>query len=281
MFFSPTIVYWPSSIGKESLMFLFIGPAAYAAARILVEYRLRWGILFAVGLGGAALIRAHIALLLAGALVAAVLLARAPKVPAARSKRLIMVAVSGIVLTSALVITSQRFGLDLSAGISSDVVTEELDPFLDEVSDRTDRGGSAVEGGSISSPADVPEALLRVLFSPLPWESTSVQTLAASFEGALLLAVLFIRSPRILINLRRWRHHPYAVFSLVYTGAFVYGFSAILNLGILSRQRSQVMPFLLAFVVQMGLKDRTAEIEAVQPQPLPLSPLAAAASSPR
>ncbi|MGH8924756.1 MAG: hypothetical protein ACRDWA_09010 [Acidimicrobiia bacterium] len=262
IFFSPSIVYWPSSIGKEALIFLFLGPAAYGAARLMMEYRLRWGVVFAVGLAGIGLVRAHISLLLAGALLVVLVLARPPRVPAATAKRLVMLLVAGGVLAMALVATSQRFGLDLSAGISADLVSEELDPFLDEISDRTDRGGSAVSGGAIASVTDIPEATLRVLFSPLPWETSSAQTLAASFEGAALLALILIRSPWIISNLfRRIRALPFALFSLAFTAAFVYGFSAILNLGILSRQRSQVMPFLLALLVETVFRNQAASYQ--------------------
>ncbi len=58
----PTIVYWPSSIGKEAAMMLGLGLATYGIAALLTYGR--WGssllITFA-GLGFAALIRPHIA----------------------------------------------------------------------------------------------------------------------------------------------------------------------------------------------------------------------------
>jgi hypothetical protein len=273
--FMPTILYWPSSVGKEALMFLFIGPVAYGAARLLTEYRLRWGIPIVIGLVGAGVVRAHVALLLAGALAFSVAAARAPRVTARLTKRILLLGAVGVVMVGALFAVSARFGLDFSAVISADVLTEEIDPFLSDVSDRTDTGGSAVEGSIISSPADVPEALLRVLFRPLPWEATNAQALVASLEGGLLLAVSALRLPAIVMNLRYLRRRSYAVYSLVYTAGFIYAFSAMVNLGILARQRSQVMPFLLAFLADMGIRDRVrknklARLEASPKIPAPV-----------
>ena len=46
--------------------------------------------------------------------------------------------------------------------------------------------------------------------------------------------------------------------SATFTFGFVIAFSTIFNLGILSRQRAQVLPFLLAVVVAMGWDERRA-----------------------
>jgi hypothetical protein len=65
------------------------------------------------------------------------------------------------------------------------------------------------------------------------------------------------------------------VYSLVYTAGFIYAFSAMVNLGILARQRSQVMPFFLAFLADMGIRDRVrknklARLEASPKIPAPV-----------
>ena len=56
----------------------------------------------------------------------------------------------------------------------------------------------------------------------------------------------------IFRNLARIRFHPYMLFVTLYTVGFVVAFSAIFNLGILVRQRVQVLPFLLAALVGLG-----------------------------
>lgn len=254
IFFSPTLLYWPASIGKEALMILFIGMAAYGAARLFAEYRIRWGFLVGLGFAGAGMIRIHVAMLVAAAVFGAVLLARSPPVAQAAVRRVGIVALAGAAMAISVLFTTAEFDIDLSAGVSAETVSEELDPFLTSVEGRTDEGGSVVEGGVVRSPADVPEALLRVLFRPLPYEAHNLQALLSSFEGTLLLGLFVWRGPTIIRNLRRIRDLPYSLFSLLFVGGFVLAYSPILNLGIMARQRSQVMPFLLVLLVQLGAK---------------------------
>jgi hypothetical protein len=254
VFFFPTIVYWPSSPGKEAFIMPFLGLAAYGAARLFSEYRLRWGIVIAVGLSGIVAVRPHVALLVAGAIFATLLLARAPKVRAAQARRAVLLGISVMGLAGLLFLTFQDFRLDLAAGLSKDLLEEEVDPFLSNIEARTDKGGSGVEGEFVRDPADLPSAFLRVLFRPLPTEAHNAQAFAASLEGAFLLALFVWRLPSMLRNLPRLRRHPYLVFCLVFTIGFVIAFSSFLNLGLLARQRSQVMPFVLAILVELGAR---------------------------
>jgi hypothetical protein len=48
------------------------------------------------------------------------------------------------------------------------------------------------------------------------------------------------------------------ILSLAFTGAFIIAFSAIFNLGILARQRSQVIPFLLVVIIGLGWRKWSA-----------------------
>lgn len=255
IFFFPNILYWPSSIGKEALMLFFIGCGAYASVRLFSEFRLRWLLLLGFGLAGCGVIRSHIALLLALSLVGALVLGRGTAANSNRGIRLITLFV--VVLISAFVVryALEDFGIDLSGGISDSLVDEELDPIFSNVEDQTDKGGSAVEGSAIRSPADVPEAVIRVIFRPLPTDAHNVQALANSIVEGLFLLLLFIwRGPAIIRNLiRHWRD-PYILFSLLYTAGFVFGHSAVLNLGIIARQRSQAIPFILVLLVELGKK---------------------------
>src|SRR5207248_10809458 len=71
LFFSPTLFFWPSIIGKEAVMVLVLGAACLGAAQLLTG-RFRGLVWLAVGLTGAAIVRPHMALIVgAGLLVAA------------------------------------------------------------------------------------------------------------------------------------------------------------------------------------------------------------------
>ncbi|HJU51281.1 MAG TPA: hypothetical protein VJ815_02995 [Acidimicrobiia bacterium] len=280
IFFWPTIVYWPSSIGKESLMLLWIGVTAYGVARLVSGYNPTWVAVIGLGLFGCGLIRLHMALLLAGALFLALLVAKAPSVRAAQTRRLLLVAGAAAGLALVVALTAQDFGVDLTAAASIDAATDEVGEVFEGVETQTDQGGSAVSGQTVSSVADIPEAILRVIFRPLPNEASTMQLLVASIEGTLLLAITVVRLPWILRNLVRIRRTPYLLFAFFYSGGFIIAFSSILNLGILARQRSQVMPLFLALIVVLARRqvDEPAEPEPVGSPARPVPALASAST---
>lgn len=253
VFFYPNIVYWPSSIGKESLMILFIGLGTYGAVRLLEDYRTRWVAVLAVGLTGAGLIRSHIALLLVLSVAAAMFVGTRPSLEAARFRRVVSMAAMAVVLVGAVSFAIQDFNIDLSGGVSESLLEDELDPIFAGVEEQTDTGGSAVEGSAIRSPLDVPQAVMRVIFRPLPTDAHNTQALVNSIvEGSLLLALFIWRTPAIIRNFRaRWRS-PLVFLSLTYTIGFIFGHSPVLNLGIMARQRSQAIPFIMVLLVELG-----------------------------
>lgn len=234
-------------------MMLFIGIGSYGVARLLSDYRPRWALLMAVGATGAGLIRSHMALLIILAALVAVAAGRGPKLQAAAFRRMVTL---GVMLASTAAVVTfviSDFGIDVSAGVSDALVEDELDPIFAGVEDQTDKGGSAVQGGAIRAIGDIPQALVRVLFSPLPHEAHNSQALVNSVvEGTFLLALFLWRGPAIIRNFRkRWRD-PYVTYALAFTAGFVFGHSAVLNLGIIARQRSQVIPFVIVLLVELG-----------------------------
>lgn len=274
IFFFPNILYWPSSIGKESLMILFIGITAYGAARLFSSYYVRWMTLIGIGLVGCAAIRSHIALLLAVSLALAMIFGRAPQTDHARVRRVGLLATVLVVLVVVVRFASLDLNVDLSTGVNQSLLEEEIDPLFAMVEEQTSRGGSAVEGGSITSPLDIPDAVLRVVIRPLPYDASNTQALANSLlEGTFLLGLLIWRMPAMLRNfLRMWRS-PYITFSLAYTVGFIFGHSAILNLGIVARQRSQLIPFLMVLLVELGARVRKKDEDPPSPTGARRSPV--------
>lgn len=109
-----------------------------------------------------------------------------------------------------------------------------------------------MQGEAVTSPTQLPGATLRVLFRPLPNEARSMEMLASSVESLGLLLLILTLAPRMAARLRRSYRNPWVIASSVYVLGFVIAFSTVLNLGILSRQRAQVLPFLLALIVALG-----------------------------
>lgn len=248
IFFWPTLVYWPSSIGKEALLILFLGIGTFAASHLYERYALRWVPLLGAAIGLTAIIRVHVAALFAASVVAGALIARKSWSAGVSMRLLVFLTAAAAAALPLATELSQRFDLDLSEAVSG----EELDPLIADIERRTGQGGSAVDAKAIRSPADVPEAALRVIFRPLPNEAGNLQMMVASLEGMMLLGLVIWRAPVLIANVRSIRRYPLAILSLVYTAGFVWGWSAILNYGILARQRSLLLPFLLAFIALFG-----------------------------
>jgi hypothetical protein len=70
-----------------------------------------------------------------------------------------------------------------------------------------------------------------------------------------MLALVLWRMPVIWRNKRLIRNKAWVTLCFFYTGGFVLAFSAILNLGILARQRVQVLPFFLALIVALAWEE--------------------------
>jgi hypothetical protein len=127
-----------------------------------------------------------------------------------------------------------------------------VDEFVDTIEGNTSKGGSEVSGGAVESPLDIPAATLRVLFRPLPLEAHNAPALASAIESAVILGLIVARLPWIVKNMLTIREQPYVLMCLVMVLGFVIMFSTFLNLGLLARQRSQILPFLAVVVIQLG-----------------------------
>jgi hypothetical protein len=247
----PSIVYWPSSIGKEAAMMLGLGLGTYGVAILLARRQwLRSMSLVVVGLGFAGMIRPHMAgIWLAAALPALVLasiLGGRSKAIAGRPKKsgrfgvIVVVALAAVALSAVGSITV-RF---LEPG-NEDVSTSSFSDILAETQRRSAKNGSTFQPPSIASPVNWPYAVARTLTRPLPIEARGIAQLASAAE-LVVLGGIYAASWRRLRNLPRMLlTNPYVAFSL--TALFLSGlvYSSFANLGILTRQKSLLFPLLL------------------------------------
>ncbi len=247
VFFAPSLIFWPSSIGKDALMVFFLGLAAYGASRLLKFYQFSSLLLIAPGLYMAASIRSHVAAVMGLAIVLAAIFGKAPKKYQGTPKRAVMILACLAGAALSLATFSSTFGVTVDGGSG----TTDPEQFLSDVSDQTATGGSEVSGGAVGSPAQLPGAIIKVLFRPLIYEAGNSQALLSALEGTTLLLITIWNLPAMWRNKRRLREKPYLFMAFFYTGGFIVGFSAILNLGLLARQRVQVLP--LFFILIAGL----------------------------
>lgn len=258
--FFPSLVFWPASIGKDALMVFGLGMATYGVSRLLRDYEIGNIVFIGLGLFLAVSIRPHVAGIFGIAMVLGMLLGKAPRKMQGHPKRALMI-LTALAGAAVLVASfSTTFGVTVEGGGS----TQDAGEFLADVNEQTGQGGSEIEGGGIASPAQLPLAIITVLFRPLLHEGRSAQVIVSALEGTAMLGLVVWKFPTIWRNKRLIRQKPLLMVCFFYTGGFVLAFSAILNLGILARQRVQVLPFFLALIVALAWNEPKEEDETLE-----------------
>jgi len=241
IFLWPSMVYWPSSIGKESWMVLGLGIASLGVAHIMTGQGLRGGSLLLVGLVVMTFVRPHVALMLMVAFATATVLGRSPTTKSRLTGLLVLALILVVAGGFVTRFTAERLNVD-------DLGSSSIDSALGSTENQTTQGGSSFKAATVKSPLDYPPALVTVLFRPFPQEAKSVEAFITSAEG-ILMAGLFVASWRRLLQIPALiRRRPYIAYALIMILVFVFAFSAIGNFGILARQRTQVLPFVLVLL---------------------------------
>jgi hypothetical protein len=257
VFFLPSLLFWPSSIGKDAWMILMLGLSAYGVAHILTR-NVRGYPLLCLGLLGVTMVRPHMSALVCCGMTLSSLVRRSPEQrtrfgPLPRVIGIVvLVAVSVVVITQA----ERFFGVEGQEG------AQGVNAVLATTQKNSTQGGSEYEVTPVRSPVQLPWATVTILFRPFPFEAHNVQSLIASIEGLALMGVAALSWPRFVMLPSQLRRNPYLTFAAVYSLLFVVAFSNIGNFGILTRQRAQLFPFALVFFALPVTKVRTGSWRA-------------------
>jgi hypothetical protein len=244
----PSLTWWLSAISKEALVILGTGIALHAAIRTNDRAPSIVGI--GAGLAVIAIVRAHIALVLAAGIY--VYLFSAFTLPYRRGGRRPWTLLAGALV----VVTGLSFGARYLGGEGF----TDLEDARMTVAGRAPEGGSGVQTRPITSPADVPQATFTLMFRPTLFETFNLVTVLQAIESTLLAAFLVW----LAAQGRRRRRRPrwgadrikiraLRLFTVAYAGAFIFSMSAVAyNLGLVSRQRIQMLlPLLLLYAATM------------------------------
>lgn len=236
IFFLPSILFWPSSIGKESWILFASGIVAYGFVKLVRKNQLAGGILVALGLFFVLLIRPHIATLMIAAMGGAFLLTFhkiAQKNPA-----ILLLGGGLIVALAAFIIPSG--GDYVGAG---DLSLDELEARYEYYQDNTSQGGSRFQTYSLLNPIGWVMGPITVLFRPFPWEAGNPQMLVTALESMLWLGLAWTQRRVFWQRIRRIRSDPWLAFVAIYALVMILAFTTFGNFGILARQRTLLLPF--------------------------------------
>lgn len=260
LFLLPSLLFWPSSIGKESWLLLFVGVFAYGVAHYFA--RRITGLAFAaLGVLGVVLIRPHIAVLLVAAVGVAQLLRPTDRSPAAFLGKVVGAAVMGAGLIYMVGSAANFFGIQ---DVTADAVVEQVE----WAGGQTQQGGSAFTPVPLTSPLGIPSAIITVLFRPFPWEAGAPLVAVQSIEGVALLLLLIRAWPRVRQLPKFLRSNPYVTFATAYVAGYILAFSGFGNFGILARQRVLMVPFFLILLALPVIVDKRKRAQAARQKEL-------------
>lgn len=264
IFFWPSVVFWPSAIGKEAWMIFSLGLASLGAA-LLFRHRPGGIVVLALGITGAAMPRPHIAIVVLAAAAIGFFVAAsfgggggAVNGFATRVLGVLFLLVAGALLAPKV---ATFLNID-------DVGGSGFSDSLTETQRRTSQGGSAFAAPEINTPLDYPWALVTVLFRPFPYEVSSFATLISALEGLLLMGLMAISARRIARLPASLIQDAYVAYAAAFTFMFVYVFAFIGNFGILARQRVQLLPFLFVLIALTPGKPKPVEPMPTQTEPI-------------
>ena len=268
LFFLPTLVFWPSSIGKEAWMVAVLGLASYGAARLFAHHPS--GLVpLGLGLWGATVVRPHLALMVLAALGPAWLVRPSGRNRLGLSPYFRAIGFAALIVVLLVVVSQAEtfFGVErLDAEGAQEVRTY--------TETQTSQGGSQFENTRVNSPTDIPLATVTILFRPFVWEANGTQGLVTAAEGLVLLGLMLLSWRQLWALPKTMMRQPYVVYCFVFTLAFIVAYSSFNNFGLLVRQRAQLFPFFLVLLTPLlRPSDRSEEVveETLRRVPRPMA----------
>ena len=115
IFFVPTVVYWPSSIGKESLVILGLGIAAFGLSKLFAQGSFGSIVPIGIGLLIAGIIRPHMSAMVAAAAVFALFFCKGTGVATMPGRRVPLLAMSLVGMVVLVAIAASNCNRALSS----------------------------------------------------------------------------------------------------------------------------------------------------------------------
>lgn len=268
LFFTPSLLTWPSAIGKEAFMIFVLGMASYGVTILHVQHRAAGLIYLGLGIWGTAVMRPHVALLLVlsitGAAGTVFLVGRRPtpgdrSVGLQRAASFVVLVLAGLIAITVTATAESFFNL-------SDLDPESAEQVFTDVQRNSGTGGSEFNPPDPQSIPGYLEATVTVIARPFPTEAGSMQGIVSSLEGSAIFMLLLLALVRGRGRLRQsLRTNLLPSLSAIYVLGFVYAFAAISNFGILARQRVQLLPFLFVLIT-VGLSTERPTPESLDHQ---------------
>lgn len=226
--FLPSINFWSSGIGKDSIAVMAVCLALWASIALVRRWKIMvFSILVML------VVRPHIA----GLMIVALALATVFKEGGITGMKWWMLIVVLIAGSSVAV----PFALEY-AGLGGPLSVSDVNEYFETRQGYNQEGGGGIDISQMS----LPMQLFTYLFRPLPFEASGVAALAASIENVLLMFFFLYAARCWFIGRKKYKHYSgitntaFVVFFALTTWGVLAMTTA--NLGISLRQKWMFMP---------------------------------------
>jgi hypothetical protein len=243
VFFLPSILFWPSSLGKEAWILFTSGMVAFGLVRFIRQARPSGLLLAALGLALTNLVRPHFAAFMVLSVAIALLLFYRPD-----SARKLGIWLLGVGLMATLgVVLLQSAAEFVGLGSLSQLSWEEVESVYNFRQMAATGGGSEFLPPVAFTLLGPIYALITVLFRPLPWEAHNAQAMVSALESTAWLVFFWYRRRVFWGRLQAMFRDPWLAFAAAYSAMMILALTVAGNFGILVRQRTNFLPFLWMF----------------------------------
>lgn len=232
--FLPSVSFWSSAIGKDSLSFLATCLALFSSLSI----NRRW-LLMAFSVALMLVVRPHISAIMIAAWSFSILISEKSTI----AKKIVL---GTLTLVTAAVIFP--FALKY-AGIGENIDVNNISSYIEQRQAYNMEGGSGIDISSMS----LPMQLITYMFRPFIFEVNSAFSFAAAIDNLVLL-YLFMMGGWGMLKRRKSGVGESRSFILIYSGlAWITLAMTTANLGIALRQKWMFAPLLIfAFISLIG-----------------------------
>ncbi len=250
VFLFPSLLFWTADVSKEAYMLFGLGLAAYGIALIMVGKRGGYLSLLVGGAFALVIRPDEIVILIVGFALAMVLRAVTRSGTALRRRNVFTMAAAFVFVAGTVFVTTL-----VASHFLHTITSSGVGNGLNKLAANNQGTGAGFGSSSVtysSNPLWYPRDVYTVLFDPLPFSAHSITQLIAAGENILILLVILFAIPRLRYLPRVCLQRPYVFSALFYSVIFMFAFAALGNLGLITRERTLLLPFLfvvLAFPV--------------------------------
>lgn len=255
IFFLPSFWYWTTSLGKDAPVMMGLGLATYGFALSFRRFSTKgvWYVL--LGLIPVAIVRAPIAAAVGLAGMGAYAL-RPTRARSAHAQALSYIVFLPLFAVAVFLLLAQARNQ-----VGSLEGAESIQAAFQTQAEANLSGGSNFAPPNPFSPAGLPLALITANFRPFPFEAGGFFPMLQSLEGVFLLGLFAVKRRSVWQSIRGWRRNAMTIMAGAAILVISVELSALANFGLLARQRTQVLPFLVMIPCMVKLAPRR------QPEP--------------